>query len=267
MNFKSKIFLVGLILIMLLSISVTAAQENSTDISINEVCDTHEGLTSAEDLVLETSCNNDNLSNPGITNENTLGMAGTFYDKDEIVDEFGDSIIISTNNITISYKSTEKIPIKFAIASSGEPLSYYPVEVNVFEYYNEWDATGDTFYGKTNAEGVFYISLKNMWAGTFFISANIMLDSDNEWGFYSENFAKITIAKSTSKLSTHKLRGTTKSSLLTACATKLPIPKIAAPTKAAIAIGFSPLWSEYLKGLFRQYELLFQFWELSGSWT
>lgn len=218
MDYKYKLFLLGLIVIMFLNICVVAAQENSTDIISNDEISTNVELSSSENfLTLENFCKDDSkLNMHDDKNDNPLSMAGTFYSDDEIVDQFGDSIIISTNNLTTTYKSNEKVPIKFVVASSGKPLSNYPVEVEIYEYLDKWSSSGESFYGNTNEEGIFYVSLKNLWAGEFFVSAKILLNSNEEWGFYSNDFAKITIKKASTILLTYKLFGTTKSSLLTA---------------------------------------------------
>lgn len=215
MKYKNKLFIIGLLLLVLLSVSIVSAEVNVTEtiqIDNGECCD---DLSNAENesLILNYE-NDDNELRIGVNSsgDDNLGQLGHFIEEKWTKHDFGYSVkIYSTGNINTNYKSNEKFYVKYINASSGNPLVNYPVTIY---FDDESQFVGDQFDGYTNSEGIFQVSLSKLFPGNFVVKTDILLDSVNELGCFNDNCARVIIKKLPSKLSAKTKKGFTSYSTL-----------------------------------------------------
>ena len=192
MNKKNKLFVMGLILIVLFTISLVSANENATE-KIAE--DTSNELLS-EDIIV----NGDYLDDEDLDDEYYLD------DNEDLDDEDSDlnQIKVSIDNYKKSYNYGDSVKIK--ILNNG--VAFKNKEIDV--YLERKDGEFFPYWGYTNSKGVFNFKLKDIDPGSYNIWGYVC--GDNE---YSINKI-IKINKIPVKIYTKKCTGSTVSTTLKA---------------------------------------------------
>ena len=225
MNYKSKLFFMGLLLVVLLCVSVVSAEENVTEtIQIDDKinCDNLSNDEYENSQELKGNDYNETLNNMEINNDvisindNESPVGERYFNDLDMERKYGYHIVVSVDNIDVIHKSDKKFKVTFTNSKSGETLSNYFVNVELMqtEEYGKLDVY--SFQGYTNFNGVFEVPLLNILPGHFQVSTFILFDPINEFKQYNENFANVIIEKDYSKITVKKIKGTTASSILKA---------------------------------------------------
>ena len=181
MNRRNKLFIFGLILLVLFTVSSASASENVTDV-----------VSDDDSTVVKVD---DKLEDSG-------------YDLNDEDDEWYDieddwsKIKASVNNYKKNYNYGDFVEIK--ITNGGEPLKNEEIDVEF-----EGKAEIFPFWGTTNSKGIFKFKLEDMSPGNYKIHVFIE-DTD----FYMDNTLKMN--KYDVKITALNCKGTTDSSILKA---------------------------------------------------
>lgn len=181
MNRRNKLFIFGLILLVLFTVSAASASENVTDV----VSDDDLTVVKVDDKLSDSSYD---------LNEED----DEWYDIDEDWSKIGASV----NNYKKNYNYGDSVEIK--ITNGGEPLKNEEIDVEL-----ERNEEIVPFWGTTNSKGIFKFKLEDMPLGNYKIHVFIE-DTD----FYMDNTLKIN--KYDVKISALNCKGTTDSSILKA---------------------------------------------------